>query len=370
MNILIINWRDIKNNVLGGSEIYFYEIAKRFAENGHKVTWLTSRNKNKKIEYYEGLKIIRIGNKWTTYFLIPLKYLFSLKHNFDVIVDVENGIPFFSPFYKKNKNTKVILHIHHIHKEVWFRELPLILAKIGWFLEGRIMSKVYKNSGIITLSESSKKEILKNKIKIKSEEVFVVNPGIKKYKLKNIKKTKEPSILFLNRIKKYKGVKTFLRAVKSLQDQDIKFNTLVAGTGDDLNEMKDYAKKLKIKNIKFLGRVSEQEKIKIMQESWVFINPSMKEGWGIVNIEANYCGTPVIGSNVAGIKDSVLENKSGLLFEYNNVGDLANKIKEIIKNKKLRDNLSKESKKWANKFSWEKSFKDYESAINKILKIN
>lgn len=367
MKILIINWRDIKHPNSGGSEIYFYEIAKRLVRNGHEVVWLTSGFKNsKEIDNYNGIKFIRTGRKFSMYFMIPLKYLFNLRKNFDIIIDVENGIPFFSPVYKMNKNSKVILHIHHIHKDVWFRELPKILAEIGWCLERKIMPLIYKNCDIITLSESSKKQIIKNKIS-KKKNIYVINPGVKKYKLNKIKKTKEPSILFLNRIKKYKGLETLLNAIKILQDQGIYFKTKIAGSGEDLKKIKKLSLNLKLKNIDFLGRITEKEKIRLMQESWIFVNPSMKEGWGIVNIEASYCGTLVIGSNVDGIRDSVLNNKSGLLFKERDAKDLAEKIKQVLESKSKKQRLSKEAKKWASNFSWDKCFKEYEKIIKNQL---
>ena len=105
-----------------------------------------------------------------------------------------------------------------------------------------------------------------------------------------------------------------------------------------------------------------------MQKSWVFANPSFKEGWGIVNIEANSFGTPVIGSNVGGIKDSVANGKTGLLFEYGDYRGLAEKIKILLNNKKLREQMSKNAINWAKKFTWEKASGEYFDILKEAIK--
>jgi glycosyltransferase involved in cell wall biosynthesis len=357
MKILIFTWRDIKNPKAGGSEVYFHELAKRWIKLGNRVQWISAGWKNcKKQESIDGVKINRVGGEMSLYLLAPFIYL-SLKEKPEIIIDNENGIPFFTPLFSLKRK---FLHIHHNHKEIWKTQTESrglkdkLLGKIGYFLENILMPRIYRNISVITISPSSKEEISKGYKKIAG----VVNPGIEFYKYKKISKSKNPSILFLNRIKRYKGVKTLLDA--SVKLRDIKnLEVLIAGEGDDLEEMKEYARKKEIKNVKFLGRISEEKKQELMQKTWVFINPSSKEGWGIVNIEANYFGTPVIGSNVSGIKDSVIHEKTGLLFEHGNDKDLAEKIRVLLHNKKLREKMGKTGKEWALKFDWDKKAKEY-----------
>ena len=353
MNILIFEWRDIKNPQAGGSEIYFHELAKRWVKLGNKVTIICGGWKNcKKEESIDGIKIIRVGSSKTLYLLAPLTYL-KLKDKFDAIIDVENGIPFFTPLFSRDKN--IVLHIHHVHKDVWFKQLNPIFASIGWFLETKVMPLIYRNKKAITLSESSKKEISENKIKVKG----IVNPGINFVSHKDFKKEKSPMILFLNRIKKYKGLDILLESIKKLKIEGLEPKVIVAGDGDYLKEMKNYAKTNNLLNVNFLGRVDENKKKELMQKAWVFVNPSFKEGWGIVNIEANYFGTPVIGSNVSGIKDSIKNNNTGLLFEYGNSDELAEKLRLLIENSRLRTTMTKNAKSWSKNFSWDRKAREY-----------
>jgi glycosyltransferase involved in cell wall biosynthesis len=352
MNILIFNWRDIKNPKSGGSEIYFHELAKRWIKKGNSVEMIVGGWKGcKKEENIDGVSVIRVGTALTLYALAPFAYK-KLRQKPDVIIDVENGIPFFTPLFAKEKK---VLHIHHVHKDVWFKELNPVFASVGYFIETKIMPLVYKKTRIITLSQSSKKEIEGEKL---GKVIGVVNPGIEFYKYKRYSKNKKPMVLFLNRIKKYKGLDVLLKAIKEL-DNKVDFELLVAGNGDYLKEARKYAEINNLKNVKFLGRISEEKKKELMQKAWVFVNPSFKEGWGIVNIEANYFGTPVIGSDVSGIKDSVVEGKTGLLFEYGDAQELAKKIEQIITNKKLRANMEKNSRLWAKEFDYSKKAEEY-----------
>jgi len=359
MNILIFNWRDIKNPLAGGSEIYFHELAKRWALQGNKVTIICSGWRGcKKDEIIDGIKIVRVGNDRTLYFLAPFSY-WKLKIKPDLVIDVENGIPFFSPLFAKAKK---FLHIHHVHKDIWFKELTIPLALLGRFLETKIMPLIYSKVGVITLSKSSKFEIEKEGL---GKVIGIVNPGISFAKYKKFGRSENPSILFLNRIKKYKGLDVLLRAVEDLKRQNLIPDVWVAGNGSELKIMKNYATKHNLSNVKFFGRISEEKKQELMQKAWIFVNPSFKEGWGIVNIEANYFGTPIIGSDVGGIRDSVINGKTGLLFEYGNSEDLKKKIKLLLKNKKIRDRMSKNAKIFARKFDWNIKAKQYLNLLEK-----
>lgn len=364
MKILIFEWRDIKNPKAGGSEIYFHELAKRWVKLGNRVEIICGGWKNCiKNEVIDGVNITRVGNPKTLYFLAPYAYL-GMKDKPDVIIDVENGIPFFTPLFIKRK--KIFLHIHHVHREVWFKQLPLPFAFIGWLMENKIMPFAYKNVPIITLSDSSKQDIQKLGFK---QEISIVNPGINFIKFKKFEKNKNPTIFFLNRIKKYKGLDILLKSVSILNNRKVYPEVLIAGGGDDkeIKSDKEYAKSNQLSKTTFLGKISEEKKAELMQKSWLFINPSFKEGWGIVNIEANYFGILVIGSNVSGIKDSIKEGKTGLLFEYGNHLELANKIQKLLKDDKMRKIMGKNAINWANKFDWKIKAKDYLQVIQKKL---
>jgi glycosyltransferase involved in cell wall biosynthesis len=92
-----------------------------------------------------------------------------------------------------------------------------------------------------------------------------------------------------------------------------------------------------------------------MQRAWVFVNPSMMEGWGITTIEANACGVPVVASNVPGLRESVQNPHTGYLVPYGDVDALATRITELLVSPELRGEMSKNAITWAQQFDWELS---------------
>ena len=361
MKILIFSWRDIKHPEAGGSELYFHEIAKRWAKKGHRIEWIVGGWKGcLREEDIDSMHLNRVGNEFSLYLLAPFTYL-ALKEKPDIVLDVSNGIPFFTPLFSRKKK---FIHMHHSHREVWFKEVYprggryKIIALICWFLENKLAPLVYRNVPAITISQSSADEIRKDKLIFKKP--AIINPGINFLKYKKLPKNKKPVILFLNRVKKYKGLDVLLKAVALIQSKDKNmFETWVAGDGDFLAEMKKYANEKHLAKVTFFGRVSEEKKKKLMQKAWIFINPSFKEGWGIVNIESKYYGTAVLGSDVGGIKDSVVNGKTGLLFGYGNDKQLAEKIEYLLNHKKELETMSKYGKIYAKKFAWDEKADDY-----------
>lgn len=356
MKIAIFNWRDLKHPQGGGAELYLHEQAKRWVNRGHKVRWFTSKVKNRSNEeIIDGINFIRRGSKFGVYLLTPITY-FKKMRECDIIIDAENGIPFFTPFFSKKKK---ILLIHHIHKDVWFKEFGFPLSWIGYLLETKLMPAVYKKTPIVTVSSSSEEEIKKLMPKNKIEIIY--NAISKDYKPG--KKAYNPEVVFVGRLKKYKSIDILLKSM-ALVDENLILN--IVGRGDDEERLKKIAKKLCLKNVNFLGFVSEKEKIKYLQKAWFAVNPSFVEGWSITNIEANACGTPVIGSNVNGIKDSIKNGTTGFLFEYGNEKELVDKMKILLEDKKLRKRMSKEAVEWSKNFSWEKSADKFLELLKKI----
>lgn len=117
-------------------------------------------------------------------------------------------------------------------------------------------------------------------------------------------------------------------------------------------------------SVDFTGRVGEEEKVTLLQKAWVAVNPSLMEGWGITTIEANACGTPVVASNVPGLRDSVMNPHAGYLVEYGDVDAFAERILKIMENDELREKMNGAALKWASNFSWKKTSRLFLLALN------
>lgn len=285
--------------------------------------------------------------------------VYSQQEKHDVIIDAENGIPFFTPLYSR---IPIVLLVYHVHRDVWHREYSWLPATIGKFFETKLMPVFYRNKRIVTISAGSKTEI---EDLIPSAEVNIVHCGVQE-DLAPGSKADHPEIVCVNRLKKYKCIDLVIRAVARVRIPNLTLH--IIGSGDDEQRLKNLVNELGLSNVIFHGFVSEAEKLAALQRAWISVNPSPTEGWGITNIEANACGTPAVGARVPGIRDSIVDNETGLLFEPHNADDLTQKIDLLIRDKSLRKSMSKAAIKWASSFSWENSAAVFLKVLEDIIR--
>jgi glycosyltransferase involved in cell wall biosynthesis len=351
LRILIFNWRDTKHVWAGGAEVYIQEMAKRWIAAGHSVTLFCGNDgRDPRNEILDGMNIIRRGGFYTVYIWALLYYVIKFRSRFDVVVDSENGIPFFTPLFTR---LPVFLLIHHVHQELFRSGLYFPMDKLAMFLEGRLMPLVYRNSKIITVSESSRKDIISLGL-FKTANIYVVNPGISPSNYYPAAKTDHPSFVYLGRIRPQKNIDVAIRSFTEVVKTYPAAKFSIAGWGEDVDELSDLIKDLNLtRSVKFLGKVSEKEKVKLLGSSWAMLQSSSFEGWGITVIEANACGTPVIASDVPGLRDSVLHHETGLLVPPKNEHALATAMKLIITRPDIRNRLSINALSWAVNFNWD-----------------
>ena len=366
--ILIFAWRDIKHPQWGGSEVYTHEIAKRLAKD-HTVTIFTSRPGNlSPKDTLDGVHIIRKGGTFTVYLWGMLYYFIYLRNRTDLIIDVQNGIPFFTPFYA---NKPIIMILHHVHAGQWFVQFNTVAAVIGYFLESIIMPSVYRNIPVVTVSPSSMEDL--KKLGFRDKNIFIAYNSIpRRTPDSDFDRSRIPLIAYVGRIKAYKQLDIALEAFSHVSKKHSEAKLVIGGTGDYLEKLKEKTVKMGLSDkVEFLGFISDRKKWEILQKAWVFVMPSKKEGWGITIIEAASCGTPCVGFDVPGVRDSIVNGKTGLLAT--SIKDYTNKVLELIENKENRSELGKNCIKWAKMFSWDVSTGIYSQVIegyysrNKLL---
>jgi glycosyltransferase involved in cell wall biosynthesis/O-antigen/teichoic acid export membrane protein len=356
LRILVFNWRDTKHIWGGGAEVYIHELAKRWVAEGHRVTVFCGNDgKHKRNEVLEGVQIVRRGGFFMVYFWAFLYYILRFRGRYDVVIDCENGIPFFTPLYVR---VPKFLLIHHVHQDIFLENLKAPLYWLAIFLESRLMPQVYRNCEVITVSKSSKKAIIRHRLTKKIPVVIPNGVDLKKYVPG--KKAKMPLVLYLGRLKPYKNLPVLIKAFEQIIQKLPKVKLVIAGFGESRSELELLVRRLKLeKNIKFEGKVTERRKVRLYQQAWVSVNPSSMEGWSVTSIEANACATPIVASDVPGLRDSVRNPRSGFLVEYDNSQAFADCIFRIITSRRLREDLSISSRVWATQFRWEKSAKRF-----------
>lgn len=370
--IVVFNWRDTKHLWAGGAEVYISKLAESWVKDGHQVTIFCSNDRrNISEEVINGVHIIRKGGFFTVYLWAIWEYWTRLRSSCDVIVDCENGIPFFTPLFS---NKPVVLLIHHVHQEVFMKKLRLPwwllpMAFLAKGLEAFVVPLVYRSVQIATVSESSKEDILELGLG-KNQSIEVINPGIDLSFLKPGKKTHYPSVLYLGRLQAYKSVNVLLDAFVAIQKQVPNAMLRIAGIGEAKKHLEKQARRLGIENrVEFLGKVSEEKKRDLLASSWVMVQPSSFEGWGITVLEANACGTCVVASDVPGLRESVRNTETGFLAKWGSSSSFTARILLVLTDRNLRMMLEKNALKWASSFSWDQSARTFFTVLQKAMAI-
>jgi glycosyltransferase involved in cell wall biosynthesis len=348
MRILLVNWQDRKNPLSGGAEIHLHEIFGRIAGWGHEVTLLCSSFEGgTRRDLVDGIQVIRTGRRHDFNFHVPFASRVISKQGYDILVDNINKIPFFSPLYTK---IPILTIGYHFFGPVIYQETnPLFASYV--FLTEKLVPWIYRKQVFSVLSESTKSDLRG----VQEANIHVISPAISPMFVPNPgRKSGSPLIVSVGRIKKYKCVDALIRAMKNVVLRFPDARLVIAGTGDYLPQLVTLSDKLKLTgHIEFVGFISEEKKIELLQSATVFVNPSPKEGWGITSIEANACGTPVIASDSPGLRDSVVDGETGFLVEHGSTGQLSDMIIRVIENKELTETLSRNAIQWAKRFSWD-----------------
>jgi glycosyltransferase involved in cell wall biosynthesis len=353
--ILIVNWRDIKDPEAGGAEVHLHEISKRFVTRGHSVTLLTSAFKGSPAEEeVDGVRIVRRGGKFTFNFCVPgaVRGLLA-REQFDIVIDDINKIPFYTPVYVKRP---LLALAHHLFAHTIFLETILPFALYVYMGE-LLIPAVYRRTRFVVVSESTKEDLVRRGIP--RDNIEIVYNAVDHTKYTPAASSTSPSVPlvgYVGRIKRYKRVDCVLEALKIVAKTIPDVRLVLAGSGDCLPSLVSLAERLGIKDrVDFMGFVSEQEKIDMLRKTQVVVNPSSKEGWGVTVIEANACGAPVIASDVPGLRDAVVDGKTGFLVPYGDIDGFASRITQVLKDDSLRSTLSRQAIDWAKRFNWDDS---------------
>ncbi|MCR4263090.1 MAG: glycosyltransferase family 4 protein [Candidatus Roizmanbacteria bacterium] len=353
MNILILNWRDINNPLAGGAETATHEHAKGWISTGHRVVQLSSRFPGgKEAETIDGITIRRMGNHYSFHIRAIVTYLREYRDMFDLIIDEFHFLPYFTPLYAK---TKILAYIHEVAKELWFSNLFFPANRIGYMIEPYII-RLYKNIPFMVVSESTRNDLID--IGIPQRNIHLVHNGVS-ILTSHKKKHASPHLLFLGRLAPDKGIEDALYAYHIFHKEfpDSIFD--IAGSAEN-TDYSDYlhslVRRLQLNSsVLFHGEVTERKKFDLLRESWLLIHPSVREGWGLTAIEAASQGTPTVGYNVSGLRDSVRQNTTGILVDGRNPELLAQAAIDLISDTKRYSQMEKNAQKWSKEFSWKKS---------------
>jgi glycosyltransferase involved in cell wall biosynthesis len=364
VRLLIVNWQDRENPLAGGAEIHLHEIFERLAAGGHQVTMLCGGWPGcPPRAVLGGIDVHRTGIRQTFALKAWGYYRRHLaRAPFDVIVEDINKMPLYTPWWGARR---VVACVPHLFGGTAFQELAAPLAAAVWLSE-RPIPYAYRHTPFEAISESTADDLAARGIA--RDHVRVIYPGASctYYTPDAGQRSPTPVFAYLGRLKKYKGVDLVIRAFAQVTDTRAVLE--IAGEGDFRPTLERLVASLDLNGrVRFLGFVSESEKLALLRRAWATAFASPKEGWGLTNIEASACGTPVVASNSPGIRESVKHGETGFLVPHGDVAAMAQAMQQLCGDPTLVAQLGRQGRQFAESFTWERAAADTATHLQQVI---
>ena len=364
MRLLLVNWQDRENPLAGGAEIHLHEIFGRLAAQGNHVTLLCGGWPGcAPRATLDGMEVLRIGTRHSFPFLARSFFRRELRSaGFDLMVEDINKVPLYTPRWG---GPPVVALVPHLFGATAFQELASPLAAAVWLAE-RPRGRAYRGVPFEAISASTADDLAERGIPRSAVEVIYPGIDTATYTPCATERAAAPAFAYLGRLKRYKGVQHVIAAFAAMRNSRARLE--IAGAGDYRPTLERLAASLDLGDrVRFLGRVSEEEKLRLLRRAWALVFASPKEGWGITNLEAAACGTPVVASNSPGIRESVHDGETGYLVPHGDVSAMAAAMDRIAGDPALVTRLGAAARRFAETFTWERAADQTAAHLYRVL---
>jgi len=347
----VVAWRDLDDPEAGGSELHAHEIQQRWADAGIDVRVWTSRVDGAAREIHRnGYTVNRRAGRYAVF---PRTGVAGFRRKIgtgDAVVEIWNGMPFFSPVWSRAPR---IVFLHHVHGEMWDMVLTPRLARLGRTLESRLAPPFYRRSEIVTLSDSAKADLVR-RLGHPAERVAVVPPGVDPRFTPAGSLSPTPLVVAVGRLVPVKRFDQFIGAMLALKADQPELEAEIIGEGYERPALEELVAEAGAGDwLTLPGRVPEAELIDAYRRAWVVVSTSSHEGWGMTLTEAAACGTPAVATRIPGHEDAIVDNESGFLVSTG--AELVDATSSILANPMLRRRLSQGAMRRAEEMTWERT---------------
>jgi len=344
LRVLFVSWRDLAHSQAGGSELLVDRLARGLIERGHEAALVCGGPVGER-EY----PVSDAGGTYGQYLRAPFAYW---RHfgDADLVVDVENGLPFFSPLWRRGP---VLCLVHHVHKDQWPMRFPRPVARLGWLLERKAMPAAYRRGLFLAVSPSTRQGLLE--IGVPDAHIRTMTEGVD---IPQHLATRSDAPLFvaLGRLVPHKRIDLLLRVWETVHRQ----------TGGELVIIGDGPERQRLERgappaVTFAGHVSEEAKWRLLSRSWLLVHGAHHEGWGIAVMEAAACGTPTVAFDVPGVRDAVVDGETGVLARTED--EFADTWVALAHDEAGRDVLGEAARRRAQQLSWDAAVDEFVAVV-------
>jgi len=335
---------------LAGTEIATYHMAGHLAQRGHEVHVITSLDEGLLEESYElGFyvhRLPRVGNRFSSAFFFCIDIIEEIQKINPEIVHVQSlavAVP--AVISKKLYKTPYVL---------WGRGSDVYLPHWSTKLTSKIAMK--NADSVIALTEDMRQAMRS----VYDRNIAVIPNGINLKEHTEKRPVKEvecfsKNVLFVGRLHPIKGVQYLLQAMKIVHEKMPDVKLILVGDGEERERLESLTDSLEIQEcVEFVGRVPHERVTDYMNQSDIFVLPSLSEGFPVTILEAMTCGLPIVATRVRGVLDIIENDINGYLVDSMNPEQIAWALQKILENEQLRENISSNNRDEAEKYSWDK----------------
>lgn len=360
MHILFCNWRDTRNPEGGGSERYVETVAAGLVRRGHQVTIACAEHANApREEVRDGVRFVRRGSKMDIYLRTFGRVLLGRYGRVDLVVDVQNGLPFFTRLATRRP---VVVLVHHVHREQWPVVYPGLIGRIGWWIESRVAPRLYRRSRYVAVSAATRSELVE--LGIAPERISVVHNGNDPAPSGRLEADGGQRLVVLGRLVPHKQVEHAIDALASVRVTHPETHLDIIGDGWWEPQLRSHAAEVGVADaVTFHGFVTDDVKHRLLSQASVMLLPSLKEGWGIVIGEAGSHRVPTVAyASAGGTTESIDHKSSGLLVDTPE--ELTRATQDLLDDPDWRAHLGDGALRKSQSYSWDQTVAQFAAVLD------
>jgi glycosyltransferase involved in cell wall biosynthesis len=342
----VLAWRDLDDPDAGGSEVHADHCMRRWAAAGLDVTHRTSHAEGlPDVAERNGYHVVRRGSRYSVFGRGVASELVH-RSSYDALVEVWNGVPWFSPIWCHKPR---ITFLHHVHGPMWDQLLPGPLAAMGRATEARIAPPFYRRTLTLTPSDATRDDLLR--LGFRPDRVRAVPNGVEDVFHPGGQRADVPTLVCVGRLAPVKRQDELIEAAVIAKRRVPDLQLIIVGEGPLKPVLEArIARHRAFDWIHLAGRLTHDELVEVYQRSWMVTSASLAEGWGLTLTEAAACGTPAVATDINGHRSSVVNGVTGSLVPLERLGD---EMADLLLDHPRREALATAALARARTLTWE-----------------
>ena len=361
VRVAVLSWRSPGDPDAGGSELHAKEVLARWQDEGVDVTMFArddggSEPRSEDVPF----RVERVGSTYSV-FPAAVAAVLRQRRKFDAVVEIMNGVPFWSPVWWRGPN---IVWLHHLHTDMWKQSLPPVIASVGRWNERRVVPQVYRRTPVVTLAETGRTALTD----IGFRSVHVVSPGVDECFDGPLDDELPTStrLIVVGRLAPVKQIEELLRVLHQARSQGLVVDVDLVGDGPLRSSIERWKRAESADWLTIHGRVGTDSLVDLYRGAAILVSASSSEGWGMTITEAARCGKPAVVTDVTGHRASVIDGVTGDLVSR--VEDLPTAISRLLADEQRWRHYASAAHVRAQQMSWDTAASEHLALLREVAR--